>query len=67
MYHLKAQTIGSKLVSKVSVQKKGGKVMIATNMCSNFGGFRTNANLYCSLHNSLLQLVRYGTPIHINA
>ena len=36
-YHLKAHTISNKLVSKVSVQKKGGKVMTATNMCSNFG------------------------------
>ena len=28
-YHLKAHTISNKLVSKVSAQKKGGKVMTA--------------------------------------
>ena len=28
------------VVSKVFAQKKGGKVMTATNMCSNFGDFR---------------------------
>ena len=36
-YHLKAHTLSNKLVSKVFVQKKGKKVMTATNMCSNFG------------------------------
>ena len=30
----------NKLVSKVPAQKKGGEVMTATNMCSNFGGIR---------------------------
>ena len=39
-YHLKAHTISNKLVSKVFAQKKGGKVMTATNMCSDFGSFR---------------------------
>ena len=39
-YYLKAHTIRNKLVSKASAQKKGGEVMTATNMCSNFGGFR---------------------------
>ena len=37
-YHLKAHTISNKLVSKVLHRRKGEKVMIATNMCSNFGG-----------------------------
>ena len=37
-YHLKAHTISNKLVIEVSAQKKRGKVMTATNMCSNFGG-----------------------------
>ena len=37
-HHLKAHTISNKLVIKVSAQKKGGGVMTATNMCSNFGG-----------------------------
>ena len=36
-YHLKAHTISNKLISKVSAQEKGEKVMTATNMCSNFG------------------------------
>ena len=35
-YQLKAHTISNKLVSKVFAQKKGGKVMTATNICSNF-------------------------------
>ena len=45
-HHLKAHTISNKLVIKVSAQKKGGGgggrggVMTATNVCSNFGGFR---------------------------
>ena len=30
-FHLKAHTISNKLVSKVSAQKKGEKVMAATN------------------------------------
>ena len=30
--------ISNKLVSKVSAQKKGGEVMTATNISSNFGG-----------------------------
>ena len=42
-YHLKAHTISNKLVSKVSAQKK--EVMTATNMCSNFGGFRCSLPL----------------------
>ena len=33
------------MVSKVFAQKKGGKVMTATNMCSNFGGFRCSPPL----------------------
>ena len=37
-YHLKAHKISNKLVIKVSAQKKGEKVMTATNMCSNLVG-----------------------------
>ena len=37
-YHLKAHTISNKLVSKYLHKTKGGEVMTATNMCSNFGG-----------------------------
>ena len=39
---IKAHTISNKLVSKVSAQNKGGGggIMRATDMCSNFGGFR---------------------------
>ena len=40
IYHFKAHTISNKLVSKVFAQKKGKKVMTATNMCYNFVGFR---------------------------
>ena len=53
-------TPSNKLVSKVSAQKKGGKVMTATNMCSNFGGFRCRLPLgrnKCHLH-----LHRYFHP-----
>ena len=36
--YFKAHNISNKLVSKVSAHKKGGEVMTATNIYSNFGG-----------------------------
>ena len=40
IYHFKEHTISNNLVAKVFAQKKGEKVMTATNMCSNFSNFR---------------------------
>ena len=59
-YHLKAHAISNKLVSKVSTQKKGGgEVMTATNMCSNFGGFRCSQVVFVVLEVDSWPLVGY--------
>ena len=49
-YHVKANTISNKLLLKVSVQNKGGESCNATNMCSNFGGFRCSPPLKNALN-----------------
>ena len=47
-YHFKAYTISNKIVSKVSVQKKGEKSYEAANICSNFGGIRCSPLNKCT-------------------
>ena len=53
IYHFKAHTISNKLVSKVFAQKKGEKVMTATNMCSNFVGFRCSRGKLYNIYNGM--------------
>ena len=47
-YHLKAHTLSNKLVSIVFAQKKGGTSYDSSNMCSDFGRFRSGPPLNLS-------------------